>query len=289
MPLDGHAHLVSQGWSGKGNGLRRGAIAKPITVLQKKTLSGIGKDRDEAFPFWDHVFQASAVSIQIKVHNSDDESDADDTGNSGASTPAPGASALRRTQTGILSNRRPLARTPADSSSGTSTPSAAPAGAHRRSVLGAAKQQAARRLLYSMFYRGPVLTNEGEEKEGGRQSEEGASGEPVAGPSAVAPAASEADGKKNRKRKAGGESEEDRAERKRQRRAAKEQEKRTGDQKKRERAEAMGKGKGGPPTTARKAERAERKRLRAERRVSKEARRKRRADKLARKAGGSET
>lgn len=53
MPLDGHAHLVAQGWSGKGNGLRHGAITKPVTVVQKKTLAGIGKDRDEAFPFWD--------------------------------------------------------------------------------------------------------------------------------------------------------------------------------------------------------------------------------------------
>lgn len=53
MPLDGHAHLVSQGWSGVGSGLRHGAIARPVVVVQKKTLSGIGKDRDEAFPFWD--------------------------------------------------------------------------------------------------------------------------------------------------------------------------------------------------------------------------------------------
>ena len=53
MPIDGHAHLVAQGWSGKGSGLRPGAISRPIVVAQKKTLSGIGKDRDEAFPFWD--------------------------------------------------------------------------------------------------------------------------------------------------------------------------------------------------------------------------------------------
>ena len=53
MPLDGHAYLVSQGWAGKGSGLRHGAIAKPITLTQKKTLAGVGKDRDEAIPFWD--------------------------------------------------------------------------------------------------------------------------------------------------------------------------------------------------------------------------------------------
>lgn len=53
MPLDGHAYLVSQGWEGRGTGLRQGAIAKPVTLVQKKTLSGVGKDRDDAFPFWD--------------------------------------------------------------------------------------------------------------------------------------------------------------------------------------------------------------------------------------------
>jgi hypothetical protein len=53
MPLDGHAYLVSQGWKGKGNGLRRDAINRPVIIAQKKTLAGIGKDRDEAFPFWD--------------------------------------------------------------------------------------------------------------------------------------------------------------------------------------------------------------------------------------------
>jgi nucleolar protein TMA23 len=53
MPLDGHSYLVAQGWSGKGTGLRQGAISRPLAIPQKKTLSGLGKDRDEAFPFWD--------------------------------------------------------------------------------------------------------------------------------------------------------------------------------------------------------------------------------------------
>jgi nucleolar protein TMA23 len=53
MPLDPHSYLVSQGWTGKGKGLRDGAISRPITLSQKKTLAGLGKDRDEAFPFWD--------------------------------------------------------------------------------------------------------------------------------------------------------------------------------------------------------------------------------------------
>jgi hypothetical protein len=53
MPLDGHAFLLGQGWSGSGQGLRKGAIARPITAPQKKNLAGIGKDRADAFPFWD--------------------------------------------------------------------------------------------------------------------------------------------------------------------------------------------------------------------------------------------
>ncbi|KAJ2966833.1 hypothetical protein NUW54_g13691 [Trametes sanguinea] len=89
MPLDGHTHLVKQGWSGKGTGLRNGAIAKPITVTQKKTLAGIGKDRDEAFPFWDHVFQAASVSIQVKLHkDSDEESNADSDSDEGGTSAA---------------------------------------------------------------------------------------------------------------------------------------------------------------------------------------------------------
>ena len=53
MPLDGHSYLVAQGWGGKGTGLREGAISRPLAIAQKKNLAGLGKDRDEAFPFWD--------------------------------------------------------------------------------------------------------------------------------------------------------------------------------------------------------------------------------------------
>lgn len=65
MPFDGHAYLLSQGWAGKGSGLRHGAIAKPIALTQKKTLSGIGKDRDEAFPFWDQCVFSSCTLCRI--------------------------------------------------------------------------------------------------------------------------------------------------------------------------------------------------------------------------------
>ncbi|KAJ6621905.1 hypothetical protein B0H10DRAFT_2016426, partial [Mycena sp. CBHHK59/15] len=74
MPLDGHSYLVSQGWTGKGTGLRQGAITRPLTVPQKKTLAGLGKERDEAFPFWDHLFSAASKSIQIKISGDDEDS-----------------------------------------------------------------------------------------------------------------------------------------------------------------------------------------------------------------------
>ncbi|KAI0643171.1 hypothetical protein C8Q79DRAFT_981927 [Trametes meyenii] len=218
MPLDGHGHLVKQGWSGKGTGLRHGAIAKPITVVQKKTLAGIGKDRDEAFPFWDHVFQAAAVSIQLKLHkDSDEESNADSDSGSGSQTPALD---LKRTTTGIISNRRPLSGTPAlsgattpadsSSSSGTSTP--------QLSVMAAAKQQAARRMLYASFYRGPVLSSDDlDEGDDPSLASE-------AGPSTSASSSSEKEVKvRGKKRKAG--EEEDKQERKRRKREAKEKEK----------------------------------------------------------------
>ena len=52
-PSYGHAYLTSYGWTGTGTGLRKGAIEKPLAIPPKKNLSGLGKDRDEAFPFWD--------------------------------------------------------------------------------------------------------------------------------------------------------------------------------------------------------------------------------------------
>jgi len=157
MPIDGHAYLVSQGWSGKGSGLRHGAISRPIAVTQKKTLSGIGKDRDEAFPFWDHVFSAAASRIAIAVDNSEDESDQ-------AEIPTTSeVVSFVRTKTGIISNRRPTAGTPIDSGSTTPNNSGSGSSTPRLSIMAAAKQEAARRMLYSMFFRGPVMTSKDED------------------------------------------------------------------------------------------------------------------------------
>ncbi|KAJ8463131.1 hypothetical protein ONZ45_g17692 [Pleurotus djamor] len=156
MPLDGHAYLVSYGWSGKGTGLREGSLSRPLAVAQKKTLSGLGKDRDEAFPFWDHVFSAASNSIQIKITASDDESSDGET-----ITPSNDPTNLKRTKMGILCNRRPVNGTPASSStsSGTSTPSfpAASSSTTTLSLLASAKREAAKRNLYSRFFKGPIL------------------------------------------------------------------------------------------------------------------------------------
>ncbi|KAJ3771116.1 hypothetical protein FB446DRAFT_765513 [Lentinula raphanica] len=154
MPLDGHSYLVAQGWSGKGNGLRKGAIAKPITVNQKKTLAGLGKDRDEAFPFWDHLFSAASQAIKVKIDDSD-VSDSDELQSNAAPT-------LRRTTTGILSNRRPVDVTPS-STSGITTPDCSSSEVPHLSLIAIAKREAARRNLYSRFYRGAILISEEDE------------------------------------------------------------------------------------------------------------------------------
>ncbi|TFK80885.1 hypothetical protein K466DRAFT_667450 [Polyporus arcularius HHB13444] len=298
MPLDGHAHLVRQGWSGKGSGLRHGAIAKPVTIIQKKTLSGIGKDRDEAFPFWDHVFQAASVSIQLKLHDSDNESDEESSG----ATPAV---ELKRTSTGIISNRRPTTGTPALSGTNTpsdSLPSTSGSSTPRLNIMAAAKQQAARTLLYSMFYRGPVLTTE-DEKTKSDESANVAQAGPTASSSASSDEESDKDEerqarerRKGKKRKAGkgtetdGDVDADKRERKRRKRE--EKEKKTSKAKGKERAteESDIEGDQGAnevqdvkaARAMRKAEKAERKRRRAEKRARKEEKRKRRAEREAR-------
>ncbi|KAI0755132.1 hypothetical protein C8Q80DRAFT_1266630 [Daedaleopsis nitida] len=280
MPLDGHAHLVSQGWSGKGNGLRHGAIKKPVTIIQKKTLAGIGKDRDEAFPFWDHVFQAAAVSISVKVHNSDDESDSEQ-----SSTLAP---SLKRTSTGIISNRRPTSGTPA--LSGTTTPSESQASGSgsvtpRLSIMAAAKQQAARRMLYSMFYRGPVLTNE-DEKAAAEEPNSAARSSSASLPT-ISSVKDIGKVRKDKKRKADMVESREKQERKRQKREAKARE-RKGKAREGKASSTEDITEGGERLgesddvavdldhkAARKAARAERRRRKEEKRARKEERRKR--------------
>lgn len=71
---------------------------------------------------------------------------------------------LARTTTGIISNRRPVAGTPADTS-GASTPTLPlkEGDQPRLSLIAAAKREAARSGLYSRFFRGPVLGPDSDE------------------------------------------------------------------------------------------------------------------------------
>ncbi|KAG9315794.1 hypothetical protein JVU11DRAFT_3443 [Chiua virens] len=136
----GHAYLTSYGWTGSGTGLRKGAIKKPLAIPPKKNLSGLGKDRDEAFPFWDQyvrpiplyvrltvkrpsLFTAASKTITIKVSTDDDDDDPENP--VAQSDPASTSVPLRRTTTGIISNRRPVSGTPA-SISGSTTPNPNP-------------------------------------------------------------------------------------------------------------------------------------------------------------------
>ncbi|KAJ3544614.1 hypothetical protein NM688_g5722 [Phlebia brevispora] len=294
MPLDGHAYLVSQGWEGRGSGLRRDAISRPIVLAQKKTLSGIGKDRDEAFPFWDHVFNAAATAIKIKVYDSDSD-DSEPSSADGLN--------LQRTTTGLISNRRPLTGTPvisgtatptseSSSSSGISTP--------KVSVMTAAKQAAAKRTLYSMFYRGPILSSEFEQEiiagtateEGDRKVEEAVvEVTEVLGEVEI----KEKVEKKKRKRdEVEAADEDERKRRKREKKRAKD-----GTRSDEIKPQADGKkSKSGKTSSSRQSDdemldgsstdqeakklaKAERKRLRAEKRARKEERRRRRVEKVA--------
>jgi hypothetical protein len=53
MPLNTDSYLRAHGWAGTGTALRAGALARPLAPAQKRTLAGVGRDRDDAFPFWD--------------------------------------------------------------------------------------------------------------------------------------------------------------------------------------------------------------------------------------------
>merc|ERR1712230_97565 len=130
MGFSSAQYLHGLGWRGEGTGLRKGALAKPITVAQKKTLAGVGKDRDTSFAWWEMLFHS--VANKSKSASASTES-------SGSATPS--HDTQRRTTTGILSHRPPP--------SGSSTPTSVPSGAVRSSgdPLADARREAVRRQL----------------------------------------------------------------------------------------------------------------------------------------------
>ncbi|KAI6041395.1 hypothetical protein EDC04DRAFT_3089159 [Pisolithus marmoratus] len=209
MPLDGYTYLTSYGWTGKGTGLRNGAIEKPISIPQKRNLAGVGKDRDEAFPFWDHLFAVASKAITIKVVSDDDDNENDE------DLPKNEPLDIKRTSTGIISNRRPVTGTPSsESASGTATPDlyVGP----KLSLIAAAKREAVKRGLYSRFFRGPVL---GPDNDSSTCTTTATSTSPTSSESTPQPAE-----KKSKRRRSEGspETKEERRERKRLKRERKE-------------------------------------------------------------------
>ncbi|KIR27512.1 hypothetical protein I307_06568 [Cryptococcus deuterogattii 99/473] len=133
--FDAAKHLEKQGWKGKGTALKNGHATRPLAVVQKKTLSGIGKDRDESVPFWDHIFAATAANLFTP---------------SASSSPAPASSSKWATLT--------PATVSGISQSGSSSSSPAPP-KQRLSISAQTRvsREMARRQLYSRFLRGKVF------------------------------------------------------------------------------------------------------------------------------------
>lgn len=60
-------YLRGLGWSGPGTSLQPDNVharIKPILIPQKKTLGGVGKDRDTAYPWWEMVFATVAGKVK---------------------------------------------------------------------------------------------------------------------------------------------------------------------------------------------------------------------------------
>ncbi|OWZ74865.1 hypothetical protein C365_06532 [Cryptococcus neoformans Bt85] len=132
--FDAAKHLEKQGWKGKGTALKNGHATRPLAVVQKKTLSGIGKDRDEAVPFWDHIFAATAANLLIP---------------SAPSSPASGSTSKWAT----------LAPATASGTSQSASSSSSPVPPKQRLSIGTqtrVSREMARRQLYSRFLRGKV-------------------------------------------------------------------------------------------------------------------------------------
>lgn len=116
---------------------------------------------------------------------------------------------MKRTSTGILSNRRPVVSTA--TSSGTATPDAE---GPRLTLLASAKRDAAKKGLYAKFFRGPVLGPDLES-----EAKQVAATFSVTAETSAQPSATKRKGKKEKR--AAEESPEERRERKRRKREAK--------------------------------------------------------------------
>ncbi|GFZ50516.1 hypothetical protein JCM24511_08273 [Saitozyma sp. JCM 24511] len=138
--FDPAAHLAKQGWKGKGTALKHGHAVRPLPVVQKKSLTGIGKDRDAAVPFWDHIFASTALSLSLPSSISPSPS----------GSPAPPAlpSHVDHTTTKAWATLAPHG-------SPAVPPKKPGAGL---SIAVRAGKEVAKRGLYSRFFRGEVLS-----------------------------------------------------------------------------------------------------------------------------------
>ncbi|GAA5857279.1 hypothetical protein JCM9279_002111 [Rhodotorula babjevae] len=160
--FDSATYLRGLGWAGPGSSLNNsaGGRAKPVTVVQKKTLSGVGRDRDTSFAWWDAVF----TSVAKKVTGDKTEH--------------------HRTSTGILSHRPP----PPDGNAYEPLTDMQKSGLNL-DAMAAVKLELARRQLYSGFLRGTALSGSGgdddkkDEKRGKEDAVASGAGEAAAGSS----------------------------------------------------------------------------------------------------------
>ncbi|BGP58279.1 hypothetical protein JCM8202_000959 [Rhodotorula sphaerocarpa] len=144
-PFDAGTYLRGLGWQGPGSSLNnsKDGRAKPVTVVQKKTLAGIGRDRDTSFAWWDAIFS----SVANKVGTAQPEQ--------------------QRTTTGILSHRPPPSKLNAYDEDRSKSGSETPKTGLNLDAMAAVKLEQARRQLYSGFLRGTVINATTKEEEKG--------------------------------------------------------------------------------------------------------------------------
>ncbi|GAA6006751.1 uncharacterized protein JCM10292_003485 [Rhodotorula paludigena] len=141
--FDSATYLRGLGWNGPGSSLNNSASgrSKPVTVAQKKTLSGVGRDRDTSFAWWDAVF--TSVATKVGGDKTDQQ---------------------HRTSTGILSHRPPPPQGNAYEPL-TDEQKAARSTGLNLDAMAAVKLEMARRQLYSGFLRGSTLTGSKDDPE----------------------------------------------------------------------------------------------------------------------------
>lgn len=172
-PFDAGTYLRGLGWQGPGSSLNnsKDGRAKPVTVVQKKTLAGIGRDRDTSFAWWDAIF--SSVANKVGTAQVRALAPSLPTSERGRSPARAHITFTRlqpeqqRTTTGILSHRPPPSKLNAYDEDRSKSGSETPKTGLNLDAMAAVKLEQARRQLYSGFLRGTVINATTEEEEKG--------------------------------------------------------------------------------------------------------------------------